>query len=256
VRSDARDHRKESEAAPSTTGPRDRVFAAFVVLASSIGIACGDPSGDAPHGGDAGADGVSDIHAPPADVDPSFDAAAICALLVPTGQADVPCDETNACGNGGVCISQSPGSAACADICLPDLCGETCEAGRVCSRLIDENGDELRVGLGDGGASHAAGACLQPVAGVQQAYEVCGGSYGPCAEGLLCAGIPGRPDGTCFPECQVSCDLHANFLPECLATGGDQRICVVLCDPAFGETACPPELQCVTIGDGFAACSR
>jgi hypothetical protein len=176
---------------------------------------------------------------------------ALCDSIPRATDIGAPCGAGSPCGAGALCIDTGDGST-CAQVCFPDECGDTCGNARTCAQVETAQGAYTQDVDGDGDAE-VIGACVAPRPGDRQAYETCGAA-GSCAAGLLCAGVAGRIDGTCFPVCDAACDAWGGFASVCAPTNGESNICVVTCDPGLGVDACPAGLACATLAQGTAVC--
>jgi hypothetical protein len=215
----------------------------FFVLA-----ACAGDDRSAEQAADAGVDldlGLPDVAATP-----------LCDLQRPEELVSGPCTTSSECGSAGICVGDGAGGANCAALCFPEACADGCGVGRTCAGLALSDGSDFRFDANGDGQTELWGACFAESVEVAPTWGECG-TAADCAADSLCARIPGRPTGTCFPRCEGPCALYNGFVPECVGTsGGGASICVVLCDPANGGSACPEGLLCTIFGEGVAACSR
>lgn len=202
----------------------------------------------------AGCSGESTTSDPDVVIDGS--GAALCDAIPRATDVGTPCGAGSACGEGALCVSSgSDGANQCTQVCFPESCGDTCNPGRVCATVNGSDGSPFSMDVNGDGTDEVLGACVTPQPGDRQAYETCGSS-GSCASGLLCAGVNGRSEGTCFPTCADSCDPYEGFAATCAPTSSDREICVVTCDPALGTDACPSGMTCETLAQGTAVCVR
>lgn len=199
--------------------------------------------------------GAEDDIAPDLGIEGSGD-APLCSAIPRATDIGAPCGDGAPCGSGALCVAASGASAAaCSQVCFPDECGDTCGNGRACATVEGAGGQPYSVDVDNDGEAEVVGACIVPRAGDRAAYETCGAA-GSCANGLLCAGVAGRTEGTCFPVCEAACDAYGGFATVCAPTNGDNNICVVTCDPGLGVEACPEGLSCATLAQGTAVCVR
>ncbi len=196
----------------------------------------------------------SESDSAPPDFEVDAGAGSLCSSIPRATDIDRACGEGDPCGADSLCV-ESGGQSRCAQSCFPEECGDTCASGRVCAPLEGPGGGDYRTDVDGDGDDEVVGACVVPVPGDRGAFEACGDA-GRCAEGLFCAGIPGRDGGTCFPTCTAACDVYSGFETTCAPTSADASICVIACDPALGTDACPPGLACATLAQGAAVCAR
>lgn len=204
----------------------------------------GDNSADAGHTLDLG---FEDVAAP-----------ELCTLQNPAALLAGPCLASSDCGPAGICVGDGQGGANCAAICYPEACDDPCPPSQACFGLALSDGSDFRFDANGDGSPELWGACFDvpDSTEVVGAWQACGVGTS-CDDTSLCARVPGRPSGTCFPRCEGLCGLYSGYVPECVGTSGDgASICVIVCDPANGVAACPEGLQCAVFGEGTAVCSR
>ncbi len=188
--------------------------------------------------------------------DGSGSGTSLCSAIPAATNVGGACENASDCGDGGLCsVPAGAGVPECAQACFPSKCGETCPNGTTCTPLIDDDGNTVAHDVDDDGQPEEIGVCLAPRPGPVGAYGACG-AVGACTTGLTCIGLEGREVGTCLPGCTDACDVYEGFMAECFPTSATAQVCAIACDPELGAGECPTGMQCVTLAQGSAVCTR
>lgn len=196
------------------------------------------------------------------DEDAGPDLTAACDQLGVSANVGETCDPADeaACGTTGACLElQGTDGPLCYTLCLPDLCGQTCDGAEQCVPLISvdpetEEQTPAEVDIdGDGNADTALGGCIEPPSGDVTLYGTCN-AEALCESGLDCVGYSASA-GVCASDCasNTDCPVMNGVNGSCVQVqfeGGETtQKCLLPCTAGSNDD-CPSGFACTEVQGG------
>lgn len=198
--------------------------------------------------------------------------ADLCSRIPAADNVDLLCQDNDFCGNGGIC-AQPPGAiqGQCSQVCFPEQpagveypqgwdlnfqgCGNSCAGDQICATLTNADGSPILLDLNvDGTPDVVGGSCQSGGSGTNGPFEACGDT-GLCEDGNVCLTSAGRDDGTCFPQCETTCDDFDTYTARCSFSTAGENVCLIACDLGVA-TSCPAGMACIENAQGNSVCVR